>query len=236
MPSSLTLSLLRLPRADARWRHLDAYGAHRLAWSGFPGLPEIERPFLFSHDTRGGAAGGVQSLLVQSTVAPDWAALGPAADVRTKTVDAAALAAGARVGFALRANPTVARDGFGDGKRRRIGVGTNPELAFQRMGRPWPARADEVETWRRESLAGWLARAGARGGFAVEAAEAGPAVARQVVRTQGGRPDGRPMTLHEVEFSGVLRVTDAAAFAETRAAGLGRGRSFGFGLLLLRPA
>ena len=242
MPSSLTLSLLRLPRSDTRWRHLDAYGAHRLVWSGFPDRPAAvgggaSRPFLFSHDTRGPAgAGGVQSLLVQSTVPPDWTALGFSADVRTKAVDAAALAAGARVAFALRANPTVAREGFDDGKRRRIGVGTNPELAFRRMDRPWPASAETVEAWRRETLAAWLGRAGARGGFAVDAAEAGPAVARQVVRTLAGRPEGRPMTLHEVEFSGVLRVTDATAFAETRAAGLGRGRSFGFGLLLLRPA
>lgn len=231
-PSELHLSLLRLPRADARWRHLDAYGAHRLAWSGFDGVPPGERPFLFSHDTRG----DVQSLLVQSTRPPDWHALSPDADVRVKAVDAAAVPDGARLAFTLRANPTVSRV-FPDGKVRRIGVGTNARLAFERMGRPWPDDPDEVEVWRQASLTEWLGRAGARA-FEVEAAEAGPAIARRVVRTDvsGRRPSGRPMTLHEVEMSGVLRVMDAAAFAAARAAGLGRGRAFGFGLLLLRVA
>ena len=35
---------------------------------------------------------------------------------------------------------------------------------------------------------------------------------------------------------GVLTITDSEAFASTLAQGIGRHRSYGFGMLLLRPA
>ena len=213
MPSSdLTLSLLRLPRSDARWRSLSAYGAHQLVWNAFADLPgDADRPFLFTHDVRSGPSGGFQSLLVQSTRPPDWEHVGPEADVRTKTVPAQ-VPEGTRLGFTLRANPTVSREGFADGKRRRIGVGTNAALAFERMGRAWPAPAAEVEAWRQQSLRAWMERQGERGGFAVEDVQAGPVEARRIVRS--ARDGERAMTLHEVGFSGQVRVTDEAAFCD----------------------
>ena len=238
MPSSLHLSLLRLPRNDPRWRHLDAYQAHQLVWTAFPGVPREPgaRPFLFDLSRRSTPGGDVYSLLVQSTVAPDWRALGDGADVQTKTFAADAAAVGARLAFSLRANPTVFRHGFADGKGRRVGVGINPEMTFAQRGRPGehPTSPADVAAWREVELAAWLRRQGERGGFAVEAVAAGPVVERRIVRPRDR--GGAPMTLHEVEFAGVLSVTDAAAFAATRSAGVGRGRSFGFGLLMLRPA
>jgi CRISPR system Cascade subunit CasE len=229
----LHLSLLRLPRALPRWRRFDPYHAHQLAWKAFADVPRGERPFLLSVDERGSH----HSLLVQSTRSPDWAFLDGDANVRVKTFDPDHIPLGEPLRFFLRANPTVDRRGFHDGKKRRIAVGTNPDLAFQQMGRPQDAPTTAVERaeWRNDQLRNWLQSQGDRGGFDVDACEPGPIVARRIVRTENGRPKGRPMTFHEVEFTGTLRVTDREAFARICARGLGRGKAFGYGLLMVRP-
>ena len=230
----LHLSLLRLPRSHPRWHHLDPYQAHQLAWKAFLEVPRGERPFLFSLDERGSH----HSLLVQSTRPPDWTFLDSEAVVQAKTFDPGQVPADEPLRFFLRSNPTVDRRGFRDGKKRRVAVGANPDLAFQQMGRPQdaPTTLAEKAAWRSGQLCDWLQRQGNRSGFGVDACEPGPIVARRVVRTENGRPKGRSMTFHEVEFTGTLRITDREAFARTCAAGLGRGKAFGYGLLMVRPA
>lgn len=228
----LHLSLLHLPRNRPRWRHLDPYQAHQLAWKAFPEVPRGERPFLFSLDQRGSH----HSLLIQSTRPPDWSFLNGEATIQTKSFDPTHIPTDQPLRFFLRANPTVDRKGFRDGKKRRVAVGTNPELTFHQMGRPEnvPTTPAERAAWREEQLRDWLQRQGDQRGFVVDSCQPGPIVARRVVRAENGRPRGRPMTFHEVEFTGTLRVTDQGAFARTFTDGLGRGKAFGYGLLMVR--
>jgi CRISPR system Cascade subunit CasE len=226
----LHLSLLHLPRSLPRWRQCDPYQAHQLAWKAFPGVPHGERPFLFSLDERGGH----HSLLVQSTTAPDWSFLDGSARVQTKTFDPGRIPEATPLKFFLRANPTVDRQGYQSGKQR-IGVGLNPRLVFERMGRPHdaPRSPEEVAAWRREELIGWLTRQADRHGFVVERCEPGPIVARRVIRDPKARQ--ATMTFHEVEFTGTLQVADTNTFGAACARGVGRGRAFGYGLLMVRP-
>lgn len=224
----LHLSLVHLPRD----RPIDLYQAHQLVWKAFPNSREGERPFLFSLDQRPSH----HSILVQSTEAPAWDFLNDRGRVQTKTFDPRRIVTGSALRFFLRANPTVDRKGFRDGKKRRVAVGINPQLTFEQMGRPddAPNTPDEVAVWRRAQLLDWLDRKAEAGGFEVESAEPGPIVARKVVRSVRGRE--RPMTFHEVEFTGTLRVNGSEAFTRTLAAGIGRARAFGYGLLMVRPA
>lgn len=228
----LHLSLLKLARDHPRWKHLDPYQAHQLAWRAFPDVARGERPFLFSLDARSRH----HSLLVQSTRPPDWTFLHGDADVQTKPVSSDRIVEGTAFRFFLRANPTVDRRGFRDGKTRRVAVGTNPELVFRQMGRleDAPSSPKAVAEWRRQELREWLERQGERGGFQAETCEPGPIVSRRLVRMENGRPRGRPMIFHEVEFTGTLVVRDLAAFIQARAEGIGRGRAFGYGLLMVR--
>jgi CRISPR system Cascade subunit CasE len=53
---------------------------------------------------------------------------------------------------------------------------------------------------------------------------------RSVVQRNGRRIEGPDATVH-----GTLTVTDAAAFADLLAGGIGRHRAYGYGMLLLRP-
>ncbi len=222
----LHLSLLQLRRD----RPLDPYQAHQLVWKAFPDTPEGDRPFLFSLDHRSTH----HSLLVQSTTAQSWDFLGDRGSVQTKSFDPSLIGAGTELRFFLRANPTVDRKGFKDGKKRRVAVGINPELAFRRMGRPEdaPSTPSAIAKWRREELIDWLKRKGEDGGFRIEEAEPGPIIERRIVRDV--RQRARPITLHEVEFTGTLKVADQESFARTLGTGLGRGKAFGYGLLMVR--
>jgi CRISPR system Cascade subunit CasE len=59
---------------------------------------------------------------------------------------------------------------------------------------------------------------------------------RQHRRTQGEQRRGARVSHPEAQFEGTLQVEDPTAFAARLARGLGRHRSFGFGMLLLEPA
>jgi len=232
----LYLDLLRLPSDHPRWRHLDPYQAHQLIWKAFPGLPRGNRPFLFSLDNHA----AYHSLLVQSDRASDWSFLTSEVAYDSKTVDPSRVPTETPMRFFLRANPTVDRRGYGDGKTRRVAVGTNPALVFKQMGQPelTPTSSEDVARWREDELKVWLKRQGERYGFSIDLdrVQPGPIVKKHVVRIDNGRPSGKPMIFHEVEFTGLLHVEDLEEFRVGWSKGLGRGKAFGYGLLMIRPA
>lgn len=224
----LHLSLVNLPRD----RPIDPYQAHQLAWKAFPDTSRGDRPFLFSLDHRPTH----HSLLVQSTQVPDWRFLNERGTVQTKTFDPGRIATGSELRFFVRANPTVDRKGFQDGRKRRVAVGINPKLTFERMGHSddAPTSAEEIAAWRRSELVGWVERKGNGGGFSVVEVEPGPIIERRIIRSVKQR--SKPMTFHEVEFTGMLKVTNIEMFVATLSNGIGRGKAFGYGLLMVRAA
>jgi CRISPR system Cascade subunit CasE len=243
----LHLSLLSLPKADARWRNLTRYQAHQLVWKAFPdhqraaeqhgsGQDAPGRPFLFhlaDHTDRYG-------LLVQSTDAPDWNAVGADVPTQHKTTDPSQVQVNDRFSFSLSANPTAMRE-YPDGKRRRVSVAANPELRRDRAeGRGVDLPDDELD--RETTLLRWLERQGERGGFRLEGSvlpdedricHAGPTITHRLYRDPRQRK--APITIHACDFTGRLRVTDPDAFVRARVEGIGRSKGFGFGLLMATP-
>jgi CRISPR system Cascade subunit CasE len=49
------------------------------------------------------------------------------------------------------------------------------------------------------------------------------------------RREGAPITFASVDYEGALTVVDPARFANALAAGIGKAKAFGCGLLLIRP-
>ncbi len=190
-------------------------------------MPREKRPFLYSLDDRGFH----KSLLVQSTQAPTWDTLEIPDLIRVKTFEPEKMPVGTELQFFLRANPTVDRQGYLDGKKRRIAVGSNRELLARRRN----IDIDDVPS-REDLLVEWMDRKGASGGFKVLKCTPGPTVERSILRPGDVRARKPPMTIHEVEFSGLLRTEDPSRFAATCAGGIGRARAFGYGLLMIRPA
>jgi CRISPR system Cascade subunit CasE len=163
-------------------------------------------------------------LLVQSLVRPDAAALpaGYLADskhepdlvpagaenpsIRAVGEERARIAAGSRWAFRLKANAT-----------RKVDTKTGPD-GMKKNGRRVPLHGDE-------SLLEWLKRHGEAAGFAVVAARVTKAPAK-----------GRGVRLAGAVFDGILEVSNADAFRDALAAGVGPAKAFGFGLLsIARP-
>lgn len=228
----LHLSLITLPRDTPQWRFLRPYELHQVLWRGFKGLKrkEEENRFLYRHQE----AEKSHSVLVQSATVPDWSFLADEASgttAETRTFNTDVIRAGDRLSFFLKANPVVHRKHPG-GIKKRIAVGSDRKRQAELIG----IDKDKLPG-REDLLIGWLERKGSEGGFAVERGEGnrilcdvGPNM-DIVLRKPDQKEEKQRITLTTVDFSGVLRVTDPAAFERTLRRGLGRGRSFGCGLL-----
>jgi len=82
---------------------------------------------------------------------------------------------------------------------------------------------------REDEQLGWLARQGQRHGFVVEAASRG---ASERLSARAGQ---RRITVHSVQFDGILSATDALLLQAALMGGLGHAKALGLGLLSLAP-
>lgn len=180
------------------------------------------------------------ALLVQSHREPDWGDLPPGYVLgrpESKPFDPA-FAAGRRLRFRLRANPTMKTCKplvLASAKPRRVGLARECD----QLG--WLLRKAQAAGFEVAGLAGTVA---ANAAAEAEARAAGtPAETRAcpgvVVVPEGGgrgRRGSATLTHLAVRFEGVLTVTDAALFAAALAGGVGSAKGYGFGLLSLAPA
>jgi CRISPR system Cascade subunit CasE len=172
-------------------------------------------------------------LLVQSQHAPDWTTLparylGPPPDARGNPAvhlldtDYARIAAGMRLRFRLRANPT-----------KRVSERNDAQDAI------W--RGKRIELRREEDQIAWLERKGSAGGFRLLNVQiAGdqqiPNVRVSDSPKQRGRRGARRLSFGVAVFDGLLAVTDSAVFVQTLDNGIGSAKAFGFGLLSIAQA
>lgn len=197
-----------------------AGAAHRLVWSLFADDPDAARDFLW----RDGGDGTFMALSPRSP-----APAHPLLEVEAKPF-APVLAAGDRLAFDLRINPTVDRRAGRDA-RQRADVVMDAIHAL-----PKGTRAEARERAAGEATRDWMAARAARDGY-----DAGTlTLAARGYRVQGiprTRQDGsadKPIRLGIVEATGTLTVTDPEAFLSRLWRGFGRGKAFGCGLMLLR--
>ncbi len=226
----------RQARADAA----AGYDIHRTMCTRAFGLTAgAEGRVLFRLEpAREGAEHGGPLLLVQSSGAPpDWTNLPEDYCLRVDGPKAFApvLTAGQLLSFRLAANPVE--------RRRRHDATGEPVRGVSKTGEPGHARFVRRALLDPDDQAEWLARQGTtreRDGLLV-----GGFIPRHV-NTIPLEPARRPGSVvsHEqkkwiphvgVRFDGVLEVTDAHAFLNTLAAGIGPAKAFGFGLLSIAP-
>lgn len=204
--------------------------SHRLVWTLFS-ADQKDRPFLYREETNSLAAGRAArgAFFVLSREKPGDG--GGLFHVETKRFQPR-LAAGDRLSFSLRANPTVQTSKVENGRR----VASRHDVvmhAIHKVARPQrnAARAGAV---RAAGLA-WLERQAGEGGFRLHDPERvtidGYA---QVLVDPEGRRRGKRAVHSRLDFSGELEVTDPDVFLARLATGFGRARSFGNGLMLIR--
>jgi CRISPR system Cascade subunit CasE len=210
-PSIAAIGKLLLP--EDRAARVNA--AHHLIWSLFAGDPAQKRHFLWREDQAG-------QFFILSAAPP---ATSEIFDTDTKEY-APALGAGDRLAFTLRAYATKSWKPVA-GTR---GVRTDVVMAALH-GVIKEDRAAQRAAITTQAGVTWLVREGAAHGFTLAGTPlvvGDQAIAQPRAGTRGN--------IRSLDFSGVLEVTDPEKFMAKLAAGFGRARSFGCGLMLIRRA
>lgn len=139
--------------------------------------------------------------------------------------------------FDLRSCPVVRKASAGQGKNKEGEVrewdeGTELDAYLSRQ---WTA---EEELSREEVYCDWLAQQfDARGGAVPkEIAMEGFSITEMTRRSGKGDRSVKTMKRPDVSLKGTLRVTGGDAFATLLRSGIGRHKSFGYGMLKIRPA
>lgn len=212
-----------------------AYGDHRLLWRFFRAPEGQARDFLFRRFEPQGQRRQALYYCVSDRppIAPH-----PAWQVSSREY-APSVAKGDRLLFELRVNPTRAHKRDGRAHRDDVVMHAKKRILTERGLTRWaelaqgerPPLYELVEQAVRE----WLGSNGAAGfadryGFRVGDTLRVDAYRQHRIERNGDKP----IAFSTVDLSGDLVVTDADRFTRALLCGVGRGKAFGCGLLLVR--
>jgi CRISPR system Cascade subunit CasE len=203
-----------------------AYQQHQWLWRFLPALSGSPRQFVFRRqDIDGLPRYYVVSAAEPRSPTPDWA-------VHSKPY-APRLESGDELRFDLRANPVVTTRGA-DGRARRhdVVMQEKKRLLGERGLARWadwttpdrPALPDLI----RRTCAAWLHARATRLGVVID----DEALQVEGYARQRGKND--ELRFSTVDFGGRLCVTDPEALGKALFDGVGHGKAFGCGLLLVR--
>lgn len=215
-----------LSRATVRDRHLlrrlavGPYGVHQLVWSLFADDADRQRDFLFRELDQSGLPAFFILSLREPLQLPGWL-------IETKPF-VLQLEPGDRLGFSLRANPVVRRHDDTDRRVRHDVV-----MDAKRRARESGAAAPRPQLIH-ESGQEWLLKRQSALGVRFEEATL-RIDGYQVRRFEKDAGSGR-IHLATLDFLGVLTVVDPEVLIHQVQRGIGPGKSFGCGLMLLRRA
>ena len=198
-----------------RGRQTDAH--HRLIWTLFADTPDRKRDFLWRAEGNGG-------FTILSQRPPNASRVLETPETKSFSPD---LVVGDRLSFALRANAT--RDRAGAAQNRRVDIVMHA-LQDVPPGTRDTARMDVAQ----QAATDWLTRQGARSGFDLKDLSVGDYTVAALPGHVGRRKGQAQYGI--LDLTGVLSVTDPAAFLSQLAQGFGRARAFGCGLMLIRRA
>lgn len=144
------------------------------------------------------------------------------------------LAEGQRLAFSLRANPTRTRkatDDPNDKRRYRDDVVMQAKRVEAEQQPDPTRRASQAELVQRVGPE-WLADRSERCGFALEELLVDGYFQHRFYK----RGNKEPIRISTLDYQGILRITDLAAFEKVLFQGIGPAKGFGCGMLLIRRA
>lgn len=230
------LSRLHLNLRDRRVRTdlANSQALHRRLLEAFPGASSrADVQLLYRVEAPRGAHATDYVILVQSGAEPDWTCLDAgylrdqehafgwsesnAVDMKDISGAFVQIGPGDQFRFRLRANPT---------QKRHFKAGESP--------RPTGKNGTRVPLFVDRELQEWIARKADQHGFRLLGVRWQPDPVTGDIQ-RGSKADGKTLTHYAVLFEGALRVTDATAFQDALASGIGPAKAYGFGLLSLAP-
>lgn len=201
------------------------YVEHQWLWRLFPAPEGTRRDFLF----RRRDAGGIPRFYVVSKRPP--LVQSAAWNIRTRDY-APALEVGARLRFDLRANPVVTHAHDGKRGRHDVVMQKKKRLLKERGFARWQDWQNDdkpaLYALVRETCGAWLRARASRLGFEVDEESLAVDGYQQHAEKNG------QLRFSTVDFSGDLTVIDPTTFAVALRDGIGHGKAFGCGLLLVR--
>jgi CRISPR system Cascade subunit CasE len=140
---------------------------------------------------------------------------------------------GAALGFELQACPVVRKSS--DGPHPQWNEGAEVDAFLSKV---WEVDDKSVDISREEVYLDWLDRQfDVRGGATVnESSMQRFSLERMYRRTHGQDRDHKTIKRPDVTIDGTLTVTDPDQFSHLLESGIGRHKSFGYGMLKVRPA
>jgi len=212
----------------------DAYAAHKLIWKLFPGDPGSKRTFLFRQEyekeqlSSGDSRRGLPIYYVLSEKHPK--PIDGLITVETKPYEPK-LTTSLRLCFDLRANPVVARTVHGKKNSAKHDVLMDAKKQAKQQK---TANASAIKSAMNQAAIDWLNSRSAKHGFHL--------ICPPLVEVSGyqqhylKKRSGLGITFSSIELAGSLEVTDPDSFKMLLLNGIGSARSFGCGMMMIRPA
>ena len=200
----------------------DIYREHQALWRFFGDNRDAERDFLYRQVfEQGSFKYYLLSVRKPQDSTDTWC-------VETKTY-APSLRQGQRLAFSLRANPVVCiKDA--QGRRKVCDVVMHKKKLIDYKNLPYSERPP-LPSLVQESCVQWLEARAAKHGFMLVS---------NTVRADGYREHisragrGKAIRFRSVDFEGVLTVTEPRLFEQVLVRGIGKSKSFGCGLFLIK--
>jgi CRISPR system Cascade subunit CasE len=212
-------------RTDAYWDLANqGHRPHRLVWSLFADDPDRDRDFIYRYD---GDTRRPRLHVVSERKPVDRHDL---FRFRVKPYDPQ-LQTGQRLVFSLRAN-TVVKKTHEDGTQRAHDVVMNAKWEMRQEGTWEDCDISHAQLVQREGTK-WLASRAERYGFELPGGQV-RADAHQKHQFEKPR-NGRTVTFVTMDLTGTLRVADPETFRESLLYGIGPSKTYGCGLMLVRP-
>lgn len=218
----------------------DAYREHQWLWRFFAADPGTARDFLFRRiEPQSGQPALVYTVSSRAPQAPH-----PAWRVDTREY-APQVAVGQCLRFELRANPvrSIRSDGGTRSARHDVVMHAKKQRmaanGVQRWSQMQAETVDPTYELVHSAVSDWLLGGDGKDGVAARNGFAVLDDSLQVdayLQHRFPRRGAEPIRLSTVDLSGVLQVQDAERFGKALLAGVGHGKAFGCGLLLVRRA
>jgi CRISPR system Cascade subunit CasE len=229
-PGSLAqIQLLRILQGNI-------YAVHQLLWKLFPDDPAAKRDFLFRQEFEKEqivfeeTMQGMPIFYMVSQRKPD--SVPGLIRVEVKKYDPV-LEKGMKLLFDLRANPLVARKTAGREKSQKHDVLMDEKLKTRKEG---TADKKEIQNRMQNAAKEWLIKRAPDCGFSIEKKDDNYHLIASGYRQHFLRKSGNSnVRFSSIDFSGVLSVIDPERLKEILFSGIGPAKSFGCGLLLIKP-
>lgn len=197
----------------------NTYETHRTVWNLFEKQPDASRDFVYRMDVEHQSP---RILMVSERMPAPAASIWK---VQTKAYDPD-LKEGQRLGFILRANPVVTRDG------KRYDVVMDAKFAFKQASaaeEDAPSMAEFVQ----EAGQKWLLKRCESMGVEINPDHI--LVDRYSIQEFRKPQKQRAIKIATCDFEGALTIADPEKFKQVLHKGIGKSRGFGCGLMMVRP-